>query len=171
MKILITGAAASGKTTLCRKLNQAGYKAFDDSTDIKGIGALYDQQGKEVSAKVFNKPGFNWNDYRWDWNLQKLEQYLHSSNLVFICGFSQQIDSRAKQYFDKVILLDAPSSVRNERLDTRELKGYGYKTDERKVVFNDSSRLLVLAQTNGWEIIDSSQSVTAIKNQIIDYAN
>jgi len=120
IKILIVGPAASGKTTLAKKLQAKGFnigKLYTtrpprDENDDEYYFCEHDKSEGFVSC-VFNG---------WKYTLT-LDQ-LDSCN-VFIVGpkMAQVIKDGAPKYRYLTIFLDVPESIRYERLMKREMPG------------------------------------------------
>jgi guanylate kinase len=120
IKILIVGPAASGKTTLAKKLAEKGFRVAKlhttrpkrDESDDEYIFA------KPVSANVFVSCVFN----DWTYSLTHVSLVY---NDVFIVGpkMAQMIKDKAPECKYLTIFLDVPESVRYERLMLREMPG------------------------------------------------
>ena len=136
IKILIVGPAASGKTTLAKKLAEKGFKVAklhttrpprDESDDEYYFCEPYDDGGNSfvpintydiVNYEVFVSCVFN------GWKYTLTSDELDSCN-VFIVGpkMAQMIKDKAPEYKYLTILLDVPESIRYERLMKRDMPG------------------------------------------------
>ena len=120
IKILIVGPAASGKTTLAKKLAAKGFKVAKlhttrprrDENDDEYIFNFKDVKYPLVSC-TFNG---------WDYAIT-YKSLIESD--IFIVGpkMVQMIKDKAKEHNFLVIFLDVPESVRYERLMQREMPG------------------------------------------------
>lgn len=120
IKILIVGPAASGKTTLAKKLQAKGFnigKLYTtrpprDESDDEYIFDFKDVKYRLVSC-TFNG---------WDYAIT-YKSLIESD--IFIVGpkMAQMIKDEAREHSFFTIFLDVPESIRYERLMKREMPG------------------------------------------------
>ena len=119
-KILIVGPAASGKTTLAKRLSDKGFKIAKLHTTRPKRNESDDEYYfiKLSSADIFVSCEFN----GWSYSLSNVGLVY---NNVFIVGpkMAQMIKDKAPEYKYLTIFLDVPESVRYERLMQREMPG------------------------------------------------
>lgn len=159
MKLLITGVAGTGKTTLCQELQQRGVSCIDDATNGKDLGAWYDLDGKRLPHNVHREADFSWDNVQWGWDMQRLKNFFEQNNPAVVCGYTSNIVGLAKKYFDQVVLLDTSPEVINKRLRKRP-SGYGFKQSQRNQVLADLPQLRKKLATFKPEIVDASLPVS-----------
>ena len=120
IKILIVGPAASGKTTLAKKLQAKGFK-------VAKLHTTRPKRDENDDEYVFTNPVIDsvfvscvFND--WTYSLTHVSLVY---NDVFIVGpkMVQMIKDKAPEYKYLTIYLDVPESVRYERLMQRDMPG------------------------------------------------
>lgn len=133
MKILITGIAGTGKSTIVKALNEKGIL----SIDLHDVPDLFFWQDKDTKEKVEYSPVVKkeWFD-RVDriCNIEMLKKILDQNNNIIMAGTTS--DSNQKEFlsfFDKIILLQCNSETLIHRLQTRNNKsGYGKTKAEQE---------------------------------------
>lgn len=133
MKILITGIAGTGKSTIVKALNDKGVMAID----LHDIPDLFFWQNKETKEKVEYSPvqskeWFDTVDRLCDIDKLKkiLEKYVDIIAAGTISGSNQK---EFLELFDKVILLQTNPEVLVHRMKTRTNKsGYGKTKAEQE---------------------------------------
>lgn len=126
MKVLITGVAGTGKSTIIKALNVRGISAID----LHDVPGLFHWQDKETKEKiqytpVESKEWFNTVDRLCD--IPKLKELLSEHDNVVMAGATS--GSNQEEFlslFDKIILLQAKPETLVHRMQTRVNKsGYG----------------------------------------------
>jgi len=133
MKVLITGIAGAGKSTIIEALNKKGV----DSLDLHDIPDLFFWQDKETKAKVRYTPV-----HSRDWfdtvdrlcDIKKLKEILDQYNDIVMAGTTS--GGNQKEFlslFDKIILLQCNPETLIYRMKTRANKsGYGKTKEEQE---------------------------------------
>lgn len=133
MKILLTGIAGTGKSTIIRALTERGITAID----LHDIPGLFFWQHKETGEKVPYSPvhsreWFDTVDRLCD--IPKLKEILSEHETIVAAGTTS--GSNQKEFldlFDKVILLQAKPETLIHRMQTRTNKsGYGKTKAEQE---------------------------------------
>ncbi len=133
MKVLITGIAGTGKSTIIKELNERGVEAMD----LHDVPGLFFRQDKETKAKVEYKPvhskeWFNTVDRICD--IKQLKEIFDQHTDVVMAGTTS--GGNQKEFlslFDKIILLQANSETLIHRMQTRVNKsGYGKTKAEQE---------------------------------------
>ncbi len=133
MKILITGIAGTGKSTIIKALTEKGIAAVD-LHDIPGLFFWQDKKTKEKVeyTPVHSKEWFDTVDRICD--LNKLKEILGQYEDVVVAGTTS--GSNQKDFwslFNKVILLQSDPQTLVHRMQTRENKsGYGKTKAEQE---------------------------------------
>ena len=120
IKILIVGPAASGKTTLAKKLAEKGFRVAKLHTTRPKRDESDDEYifTKPYADNIFVSCTFN----NWVYTLTSVSL---DYNDIFIVGpkMAQMIKDKAPEYKYLTIFLDVPESIRYERLMKREMPG------------------------------------------------
>jgi len=136
MRILITGIAGGGKTSIVRALQEQGHQSFD--LDDSGICAWVHRENG-TTAKYVEGAGKEWiAAHRWQVIESRLIEQLESFNShknIYVGGkvASNQVEAMAKM-FDRIYLLQPDDSVIDERLASRtsNTSNFGKKSEERQ---------------------------------------
>ncbi len=142
-KYLVTGVAGSGKTSLCRALEQMSYEAYDIE-DIEGMFAMYRKDTGELYVDYENGDPEKIKNSEWRCHVEKLQDLLsrQKSERAFYCGVASNMDDLFP-LFDKVIVLSVKSEALHARLLSREGTEDMGNTEE--------SRQMVLGWKAWWE--------------------
>lgn len=125
MKILITGIAGTGKSTITKALNDRGITALD----LHDVPGLFFWQDKKTKEKVEYTP-----IHAQDWfdgverlcNIAQLKELLAQYDNIVMAGTGGDSQAEYLPLFDKVILLQADPAILIHRMQTRTNKsGYG----------------------------------------------
>ena len=133
ISVLVTGVSGSGKTTVCKALQNLEYKAID----IEAIGGLYDlvdeKSGEIVPGTRDDiKEGLDWNC-----NKAKLQNLVDTEpgELTFYCGGMSNTDE-IWYVFDTVVVLTVSDDTTIHRLSARTTGEFGGKEQDRKWVLS-----------------------------------
>lgn len=147
MLIGITGGIGSGKTTLCRALEQKGYAVYDCDSRAKEMIVRNRAVRGEIEC-LFGSEVFDGNRYRTEWVaeqvfadptlLQRLDAIVHpaicrdiqrwytlqqkKNGQMTVCWVESAIlyESGVNELCDKVVYVDAPERVRLQRTMQRD---------------------------------------------------
>ncbi|MDB5185443.1 MAG: hypothetical protein JWN38_1251 [Candidatus Saccharibacteria bacterium] len=164
MKTLITGWAGTGKTSICRELRERGYNAFDGDK-IPGLAAWRDIQTHQPVA-VDTTRAIDFQTVDWIWDPVVLEELLATDDDLYLCGSARDVLSFSK-YFGRTIVLSLDPALQTHRILTRTNNNYGKHPDDLAVTLRGQAILEAEAQTIGAILIDASQPLTAIVDQVI----
>ncbi len=133
MKILLTGIAATGKSTIINALTQRGI----DSLDLHEIPNLFFWQNKQTKEKVEYSPinSKEWfNSFERICDIKMLKEILARHNNIIVAGTTSEDDpNNFLSCFDKIILLQAKPETIIYRMKTRNNKsGYGKTEAEQE---------------------------------------
>lgn len=134
-KILITGIAGSGKSTICEELSKLGQESHGIE-DIKGMFAMYRKGTREIFDDYDNADPEKIKNSEWLCNINKLKQLLKKQikNIAFYCGVASNMGDLIP-LFDKVILLKVGADTLHSRLSTQEgTNNIGNTEDSRQTV-------------------------------------
>ena len=126
MKVLITGIAGTGKSTIIKALNEKGIEAID-LHDVPDLFFWQDNKTKEKIpyTPIHSREWFDTVDRLCD--IEKLETMLNQYDDIVMAGTSAGSNQEDfLSHFDKIILLQASPTTLLHRLTTRVNKsGYG----------------------------------------------
>ena len=124
-RILITGIAGSGKSTISDELKKLGYKSYD----IEKVDGLFEMIDRNTGENIEEHNNDDLEEIkRRDWvcNINKLQKLLNSQkdDIVFYCGMATNILELSKLFDEILILKTSPETIR-KRLSLREPGGFG----------------------------------------------
>ena len=141
MKILITGIAGSGKSTIAKELIKLGRQAVD--LDNSGLCSWVNKKTDEVTEYV-EGAGKDWiENHRWQVIVPKLVNLLATysdGTDIFITGKVARIQlAEMARIFDKIILLKPHSTIVDDRLANRvsNRSNFAKTKEERKVIIDN----------------------------------
>ncbi|MGK2896701.1 MAG: AAA family ATPase [Candidatus Saccharimonadales bacterium] len=128
-KILVTAVAGSGKSTICRALQELGYSALD----IESIPGLFELVHEDTGEPMIKHDAGNLELVaQGDWNckVDELQSLLQkqTDDVTYYCGAMSNI-KEVRHLFDKVIVLRVSDETTLKRLSTRKVGEFG-RTDE-----------------------------------------
>ena len=132
MKILLTGIAGTGKSTIINALNERGITAIDlhELPDLFSWKNIKTGEPVEYSP-VQSKEWFEENGRFCD--TEKLKEILNQYDDVIVAGTTSEDQKGFISYFDKVILLQCDADTIIHRMKTRNNKsGYGKTKAEQE---------------------------------------
>jgi len=167
MKILITGIAGTGKTTVLSELQKHGYVVID--LDATGICRWRNKETQEITEYGPTGRDYEWlTRHGWYCDIDKLKQLLSTireDKDVFVAAITEDIEDLATE-FDKVFMLVADDSVVKERLNSRTNNHFAKNEDEQKFILKHSKELL--EKIKEFTQVDASRTPTEIAENILN---
>lgn len=166
MRILITGIAGTGKTTVLSELQKHGYVVID--LDATGICTW-----KNISTGDTTEYGPDGRDQKWinehGWycnidTLKKLLSCIREDKDVFVAGVSENMEEVAAE-FDKVFFLDASDDEIKRRLLQRTNNHFGKKEDEQEAIL--SWRKELMSKVKNFTEVEANKTPTEIAETIL----
>jgi len=139
--IFVTAVTGSGKSTVSRALQQAGYRAIDIE-DVPGLFTLvHEKTGEPMPAHDQTKVELV---RQGDWNCdkQKLTNLIaeQTADTCFYCGAASNY-TEIWNLFDQVVFLHVSDETTLKRLSTRKLGEFGNSEEVRRWVLTWKSWL------------------------------
>ena len=170
-KILITGIAGSGKSTICQQLSKLGQESHGIE-DIEGMFAMYRKGTKEIFNNYDNSDPEKIKNSEWLCDIDKLKELFKNQvkDIAFYCGVASNMDELIP-LFDKVILLKVSAETLHSRLSNRESTNDMGNTED--------SRQTVLGWKDWWEneiakkgaiVVDASNNPSEVTQKILTLA-
>jgi len=166
----ITGAAGTGKTTICRALKQRGFTTYD--VDEDGFAKWTNIETGYVHPKSSVKKEQRTPDFleAHSWNVQKKDieklAIKAKDSDVFLCG-SISNEQELLSLFDKKFTLYVDANILRKRLALRTGDNWGSQIHEIDETLNSYDELNRNYVKLGFIFIDATQSSDAMINQII----
>ncbi len=167
---LITGNAGTGKTTVCQKLREKNFEAYD--TDNDGFSKWQNKETGYIHPKSSVKAVDRTPEFLklHDWNIPRYEikQLSNSSakKIVFLCGVIDNLDE-VRELFDGVFALFVDDKTLKHRLLTRTSGDWGKQKHEltrtldyHHIVYDKWKKL-------GAKNIDATKPVEEVVNSIL----
>ncbi|MBT4857264.1 AAA family ATPase [Candidatus Uhrbacteria bacterium] len=168
--ILITGIAASGKTTVCKELKRLGYNAVDIeriegmfTKVVRSTGEPYTGPDKNSIAVV----------KRTDWicDKTKLTTFLNDQEGIIFCGGVAANIEEIIPLFKKVILLTAGRETIGERLQTRTGTGFGKDPEVQEMILGQIDSVNQDIVSNGAVTVDTDRPLNEVTEEILGKTN
>ena len=142
-KILITGIAGSGKTSVSRQLRDIGKEAHDIE-DTEGMFKMFRKGTREIFDDYDNADPEKIKNSEWICDVDMLKKVLNDqkSDIAFYCGVASNMDDLIP-LFDKMIVLRANPETVHKRLSNRE--------GTEDIGNTEESRQTVLGWKDWWE--------------------
>ncbi len=167
MKILLTGIAGTGKTTVLAELQKQGYVVID--LDATGICRWKNKETQEFTEYGETGRDYDWlTKHGWYCDIEKLKQLLSAireDKNIFVAGISENIEELIKE-FDKVFILNAPDVVVKERLNARTNNHFAKNEEEQNFVLEHSKELL--KKIKDFREVDANQSPGEITSLVLN---
>ena len=166
----ITGAAGTGKTTICRALQERGFTAYD--VDEDGFAKWTNIETGYIHPKSSVKKEQRTSDFleAHSWNVQKkdIEELAIKAkdSDVFLCG-SISNEQELLSLFDKKFTLYVDANILRKRLESRTGNNWGSQIHEIDETLNSYVELNRNYVKLGFIFIDATQSCDAMIDCIV----
>jgi dephospho-CoA kinase len=168
--VLITGVAGSGKSTVCKRLEELGYRALD----IELVEGMY-QMVDAIPGKAVNYENTNLTHvqgHRWICNKERLEQLLRdnsNADIVFCCGSASNL-GEILPIFDQIFLLEVSDETLTKRLSERGGGEFGRTPEIREQLLHWKAGYEERVRRWGATSIDTERGVDATVRQVLKLA-
>lgn len=121
---LVEGVSGTGKTSVCRELEQRGYQAINGDRELAYQG---DPQTGEATETAQHENHI--------WDVRRVRELVSDRQraVTFFCGGSRNF-SKFIDLFDEVFVLDIDLETLHRRLDQRPDDEWGSKRSERDLI-------------------------------------
>jgi hypothetical protein len=135
MKVLITGAPGSGKSSLAKYDISQGSTYFFDSDEVEDLCEWRDFKTGQIIGSVQSmedKESDKWHRrYGWYWNQGNLRNFLTLHEPIVLCGSAENV-VESFLYFERIVILKRPrkncfliSTVHKEKIRLGKLQNSG----------------------------------------------
>lgn len=162
-KVLITGRAGSGKTTVANELLKRGYTAFD-ADKVPSLSTWVNSKTGEA-VTLADTTTVDTELYDWVWRPTQLENLTRQYVDFFLCGGADN-DFSFDDLFDYHFVLDVSPDIQAERVKNRTNNDYG--KGMIAYVLKDQAEHIAQAQLRQSIIIDADQPVEQVVDKVIE---
>jgi broad-specificity NMP kinase len=167
---LLTGSAGTGKTTICQKLREKGYEAYD--TDNDGLSKWQNIETGYIHPKssvkdVERTPEFL-KVHAWNIPRQDIEE-LHDKStekIIFLCGVLDNLTD-VRDLFDGVFALFVDDETLKHRLDTRTSGDWGKQEHELEHTLENHHIVYDRYRELGAKVIDATKPIDLVVEDIV----
>lgn len=158
---LIDGVSGAGKTTVCDELNKRGYKAIEA-----------DEELADWTDPLTGLPTEDHSSYNWHWDKKKFDTLIKEAgeNDLFICGGAINKPDFL-DHFTKIFTLHLDDETLKERLLHRTNNDYGKKPEELAFQLKENQMTEQYSKERGAILIDATQPIETIVEEIINHLN
>ena len=166
--IYLTGPSGAGKSTVRHELLRRGYEAYD--TDEDGLSAWYEvATGKQVDRPADADRTPNWyHEHEYRISPVKVRSLAEraKNKPIFLCGIPAN-DLDLTDLYDKIICLVIDAETMQKRVAGRNTNTFGKSADELKLMLYWHDKILERRKNLGATMIDATQSIDKIVDQVL----
>lgn len=167
MKLLVTGQAGSGKSSVAAELRRRGFAAYDTDAMPDVTGFDYAETGLPVppgTGEISHPIDFS--RFAWNWRIDRLQELLGSAEDVFICAITSNAVS-LRHLFDLVYVLTLDGETLRERLHNRTDHDFGKDPREAAAVLRHNAVIGDEWRERGAVLVDSTRPVRDVVDEIL----
>lgn len=161
---LVTGTSGTGKSTVCKIIEQSGIKTLDGDSI-----ANWADRKTGLRPKKTHPTDADWvNNHLWVWDENRLYS-LHqqsSDEVIFLAGSADHMD-KYWHLFKKVFLLELTAEETKERVMNRTSHDYGKGEGQMEAILTWRDELSDLALKLGAVRVDASPPADTVANFIM----
>jgi broad-specificity NMP kinase len=171
VKILVTGQAGSGKSSVAAELVRRGLVAYDTDamSNVTGFDSV--ETGEPMSWDEIGHP-VDFRQVAWNWRLDKLHELLGSADDVFVCAITSNTVENA-HLFDRIFVLVPDRETLTRRLRERTNNTFGKDPAEAEPVLAHNDVIAAEWRARGGTPIDSARPLGQVVDEIlrlVDYS-
>jgi broad-specificity NMP kinase len=154
---LIDGVSGAGKTTICEELSRRGYNAVEADEVLAGF-----------IDPTTGLPTDDHSSENWHWDKEKFRVMVAAGGDkdIFVCGGAMNKPDFL-HHFTKVFTLHLDDETLKRRLLHRTNNDYGKKPEELAFQLKMNADTVQYSKENGTILIDATQPVSVIIDQIL----
>ena len=170
----VTGISGSGKSAVCMELKSRGYESYD--TDDDGLSKWQNVTTGYIHPKSSVKSEDRTDDFlrshRWNVSQRDVEELAKNAahKSIFLCGVAGNVDE-LKHSFKSVFALIIDEEAIKNRLANRTNNSWGKQAHELALTLKQLSHLDQKYKTAGYIVIDASQPVARVVDEILARSN
>ena len=165
MKVLVTGQAGSGKSSVAAELARRGFAAYDTDAmpEVTGFDSV--ETGAPPTREEISHP-IDFSRVAWNWRLDKLGELLAGADDVFICAITSNTVENA-DLFDRVFVLVPDRETLARRLRERTNNNFGKDPAEAEPVLAHNDVIADEWRARGGIPIDSALPLGEVVDEIL----
>jgi dephospho-CoA kinase len=164
-RVLITGRAGSGKSSISAELMRRGLPAFD-ADSVPGLSAWFDTY-KNKAVTIDAKNYVDISRFEWRWSPEVLKEFISEHPILFLCGGADN-DFDFEDVFDMHFVLKVSPSLQVKRLLERTNSSYGKNPAMHNAIIKESAKHIQAAAKLGLEIIDADTDIDTVVDEILE---
>jgi len=165
LRVLVTGRAGSGKSSVCTELKRRGLPAFD-ADSVPGLSAWFDTYENRV-VTIDAKDYVDISRYEWRWSPQILKEFIFEHSILFLCGGADN-DFDFEDVFDMHFVLKVSPTIQVKRLVERTNNSYGKNPAMHNAIVKESAQHIQTAVKLGLKIINADMPITTVVDEILE---
>jgi broad-specificity NMP kinase len=165
VKILVTGQAGSGKSSVAAELVRRGFVAYDTDAMRDATGFDWIESGEPVGPGEIQHP-IDFDRVSWNWRIDRLCELLASADDVFVCAITSNTVENA-HLFDRVFVLVPDRETLAGRLRERTTNSFGKDPVEAEAVLAHNDVIAEEWQARGGTPIDSARPLAAVVDELL----
>jgi broad-specificity NMP kinase len=168
VKILVTGQAGSGKSSVAAELVRRGFTAYDTDSmrEVTGFDSV---SGEPLSLEDIRHP-VDFGRVAWNWRLDELEKLLESADDVFICAITSNTVENL-HLFDRAFVLVTDRETLARRLRERTNNTFGKDPAEAEPVLAHNDVIADEWRARGGIPIDSARPLDHVVDEILRHVS
>jgi broad-specificity NMP kinase len=169
-RILITGFAGSGKSSVCAALEKRGYTAFD-MEEVDGLFSMIDTRTGRVFEDYDNADLEKVKHGSWTCDREALEKHIEAQGggLQFYCGSASNL-AQITPYFKEVVLLVAGKDTLRARLSMRSAEEFGSTSQVQTWAFAGKEQYEQNLIQAGATVVHAEQPLESVVDAILSLA-
>jgi broad-specificity NMP kinase len=165
VKVLVTGQAGSGKSSVAAELRRRGLTAYDTDAMPEVTGFDDVETGLPAARESMQHP-IDFRRVSWNWRLDALDALLSSDDDVFVCAITSNTVEQA-HLFDRVFVLVPDRETLAKRLRERTGNSFGKHPAESEPVLDHNDVIAAEWRARGGIAIDSSRPLEDVVDELL----
>lgn len=166
VKVLVTGQAGTGKSSVAGELQRRGFAAYDTDSMPEVTGFDRVGTGEPVPWSEISHP-IDFKRVAWNWRRPELERLLASADDVFVCAITANVYELA-HLFDRIFVLVPDRETLAHRLRERTTNTFGKDPREAAGVLSHNEVIASQWRSRGGVEIDASRPLPDVVDEILE---